>query len=101
MDEMSVQGIGAVKSAAAAAGGAVAGAGQPGEFKALLENSLKELNDVNAAADKTIEQIAQGEVKDMHQVMLAVEKANLTFSTMMQIRNKLLDAYKEVMQMRF
>ena len=100
MDNLSVQGIGVAKAAATQA--VQAGkAGDTASFKSFLENSIKELNDANLKADQAIEQIAQGQVQDVHQVMLAIEKANLTFMTMMQVRNKLMDAYNEVMRMRF
>ena len=70
-------------------------------FKDVLQSSMDEIKDMNEKADKALEQLVTGEVQDMHQVMLAIEKADLTFKTMMQIRNKLLDAYQEVMRMRF
>lgn len=70
-------------------------------FKDILQSSINEIKDMNEKADVAIEKLATGEVQDMHQVMLAIEKADLTFKTMMQIRNKLLDAYQEVMRMRF
>lgn len=71
------------------------------DFKEILQNSINEINDMNDKADQAIEKLATGEVQDMHQVMIAIEKADLTFKTMMQIRNKLVDAYQEVMKMRF
>lgn len=71
------------------------------DFKEILQNSINQINDMNDKADQAIEKLATGEIQDMHQVMIAIEKADLTFKTMMQIRNKLLDAYQEVMKMRF
>jgi flagellar hook-basal body complex protein FliE len=41
-----------------------------------------------------------GEITDVHQVMVAVEEANTAFSLMMELRNKMLDAYQEVMRMQ-
>jgi flagellar hook-basal body complex protein FliE len=60
-----------------------------------------QIQEMNTNAEASLEKLASGEVQDIHQVMIAVEKANLTFETMMQVRNKLLDAYKEIMNMRF
>ncbi len=71
------------------------------KFQDTLQSAMEQLTDINQKADQTIEKMATGEIQDVHQVMIAVEKANITFSTMMQVRNKLLDAYKEVMNMRF
>ncbi len=70
-------------------------------FQKVLESALDQMNEVNLKADQAIEKLATGEIQDVHQVMLAVEKANLTFTTMMQIRNKLIEAYNQVLQMRF
>jgi flagellar hook-basal body complex protein FliE len=70
-------------------------------FPKILENSINQITEMNKNADEAIEKLVSGEVQDVHQVMIAMEKANLTFMTMMQVRNKLLDAYKEVMNMHF
>lgn len=70
-------------------------------FKEFLKNSINEMNDLNQQAEQAVEKLASGEVKDIHEVMIAVEKANMTFSMMMQIRNKLMQAYQEVSRMRF
>jgi flagellar hook-basal body complex protein FliE len=80
-------------------GGAAGASGV--DFKDVLSRSIKQLSEVNQNADQAIEQMATGELQDVHQVMIALEKASLTFKTMMQIRTKLLDAYQEVMRMRF
>jgi len=41
-----------------------------------------------------------GESRDLHEVMLAVEKANISFQFLTQVRNKALDAYQEIMKMQ-
>lgn len=71
------------------------------DFKDILQSSIDEIKTMNEKADVALEKLATGEIQDMHQVMIAIEKADLTFKTMMQVRNKLLDAYQEVMKMRF
>ena len=71
------------------------------DFQKMLKNSMDQINQMNADTEGSIEKLVSGEIQDIHQVMIAVEKANLTFTTMMQVRNKLLDAYREVMNMRF
>lgn len=72
-----------------------------GDFRKFLLNSLEKVNELNHNADEAIEKLMTGEIKDIHQVMIAVERANLAFMTMMQIRNKLLQAYQEIMRMQF
>ena len=48
----------------------------------------------------SIEKMAAGEITDVHQVMSTVEEANVAFNMMMEIRNKVMDAYQEVMRIR-
>jgi flagellar hook-basal body complex protein FliE len=72
-----------------------------GDFGKVLQNSINQIQEMNTNAEVSLEKLASGEVQDIHQVMIAVEKANLTFETMMQVRNKLLAAYNEIMNMKF
>ncbi|ASM40298.1 flagellar hook-basal body complex protein FliE [Campylobacter sp. RM12327] len=67
-----------------------------GEFSKMLDNSLKELNEVQINADKALADLATGEVKDLHQAALAISKAETSMKLMLEIRNKALSAYKEI-----
>lgn len=69
-------------------------------FKDLLVNSIEEVQKLQTQADKAIKDLVAGEVADVSQALVAVEKADIAFSTMMQIRNKIIDAYQEVMRMQ-
>ena len=71
-----------------------------GSFKDVLGGFLKEVNDLQLDMDETIKKFAAGEIKDVHQVMIAVEEADIAFQLMMKIRSKLLKAYEEVMKMQ-
>ncbi len=74
---------------------------QAGEsFKTTLKSFLKDVNSMQNHADQSIEKMSAGEIKDVHQVMMAVEEANLSFNLMMEIRGKVLDAYKDLMRMQ-
>ncbi|QKF91909.1 flagellar hook-basal body complex protein FliE [Campylobacter sp. CCUG 57310] len=66
------------------------------EFATMLDNSLKELNEVQVNADKAIADLATGEVKDLHQAAIAIGKAETSMKLMLEIRNKALSAYKEI-----
>lgn len=68
-------------------------------FKDYLSHSIQEIEALQAKADKEIEGLVTGEVTNLSQVMVAVEQANLAFSTMMEIRNKILTAYEEIQRM--
>lgn len=67
-------------------------------FSALLKESIDKVNTLQNEADKAIEGLAKGTVGNIHETMIAVEKANLSFNLMVQVRNKLLAAYEEIMR---
>lgn len=74
--------------------------GESPEFGKILKDSIAEVNRLQADADKAIEALSTGKTDNVAEVMTAVQKADLAFKTLLQIRNKLLDAYNEVRQMR-
>lgn len=69
-------------------------------FKDTLKGFIKDVNSLQNHADKSIEKMVAGEITDVHQVMVAVEEANLAFNLMMEIRGKMTDAYQELMRMQ-
>jgi len=78
----------------------VLNAGEVPSFSDTLKGFIKDVNHMQNHADKSIEKMVAGEITDVHQVMVAVEEANTAFSLMMELRNKMLDAYQEVMRMQ-
>jgi flagellar hook-basal body complex protein FliE len=70
------------------------------EFKELLEDYLKEVNQLQQEADEAVLDLASGKLENLHEVVAAVNEADLSFRLMMEVRNKLLDAYKEIMRMQ-
>jgi flagellar hook-basal body complex protein FliE len=69
-------------------------------FQETLSSFMKDVNSMQLKADESINRMAAGEITDVHQVMNAVEEANTAFNMMMEIRNKVMDAYQEVLRMR-
>jgi len=69
-------------------------------FKDVLTEAIGEVQRLQDEADTTIKQLVSGEVKDVTQAMVAVEKADMSFQTMMTVRNKIVTAYEEVMRMQ-
>ncbi|MCK5072378.1 MAG: flagellar hook-basal body complex protein FliE [Bacteriovoracaceae bacterium] len=69
-------------------------------FSEMLVNSISEVNNLQQEANKAIEKLATGKSKNIHETMLSVEKADIAFRTMNQIRSKVIEAYKEVMRMQ-
>ena len=69
-------------------------------FKGVLSDAVTEVQRLQTEADATIKQLVSGEIKDVTEAMLAVEKADVAFQTMMAVRNKMVAAYEEVMRMQ-
>ncbi|MFP6582267.1 MAG: flagellar hook-basal body complex protein FliE [Candidatus Hydrogenedentota bacterium] len=69
-------------------------------FKYVLTESLSEVQRLQVEADDTIQKLVSGEIKDVTQAMVAIEKADVSFQTMMAVRNKIVAAYEEVMRMQ-
>lgn len=81
----------------------VVGAGQnddSGAFKSLLLDSIKNVNDMQLDADKAVEALFTGEDVNPAEVLTAVQKADLAFRLTMQIRNKAMEVYREVRDIR-
>lgn len=60
---------------------------------------VSKVNDLSVQSDKSIQALASGETKNLHEVMIAMEKASISFQFMSSVRNKALEAYQEVMRM--
>jgi flagellar hook-basal body complex protein FliE len=71
------------------------------EFKDTLNSFLSQVNTQVQDADQMTDQFASGKIDSLHEVMVATEKSSISLSLLLQIRNKLLDAYQEVMRMSF
>jgi len=61
---------------------------------------VSKVNDIQVQSDKAIQGLASGENKNLHEVMISVEKSSIAFQFMSQVRNKALEAYQEVMRMQ-
>ena len=69
-------------------------------FADTLAKSIEEVNHLQKEADQAIEKLASGESQNVHGAMLAVNKADTAFRMTMQVRNKIVEAYQEVMRMQ-
>ncbi len=69
-------------------------------FSELLKNAVESINSMQHAAGRLEDAVAKGENVNIHQAVIAGEKAGLSFRLLMQVRNKMLDAYQEVMRMQ-
>lgn len=73
--------------------------GKPGKFQELLESALQKIEDSRVQAEKATESFLQGDGRDVHSVLLDVQRAELAFDLFVQVRNKVVQAYQEIMRM--
>ncbi len=95
---MQIGGIGA-SNLGAPSQPAVGGAKGGGGFGEMLEQMFSDLNSTSQNATNAVGGLASGQDVDIHQVMLATEMESLSFSLALQVRNKVVDAYHEIMRM--
>lgn len=69
-------------------------------FATTLGRMVEEVNRKQQVADQTVSSLLAGQNVPLHQAMIQVEEANLSFELMVQVRNKLLDSYQELMRMQ-
>jgi flagellar hook-basal body complex protein FliE len=70
------------------------------DFNTYLKDALGEVNNLQQKADQAIQQLVGEGKGDLQETMIAMEKADVSFRLMMQIRNKVLEAYQEIMRMQ-
>lgn len=68
-------------------------------FSEFLKESINELNTQQVTSDRFTEALANGENIELHQVYIAAEKASTTMTAALEFRNKVIDAYQEIMRM--
>lgn len=75
-------------------------AGSGKDFQSILLSSLEEVNKLQMEADQGVQKLLTGEADNMAEVLAAVNKAGIAFDLLMEVRNKMTEAYREVQQMR-
>lgn len=70
------------------------------DFKSLLVDEIAQVNEMQGDAARALEDLSTGRRTDIETVIMATEKADTAFRLLMQVRNKMLDAYEELKQMR-
>jgi flagellar hook-basal body complex protein FliE len=69
-------------------------------FSEYLDSLLNQVNNAQAAGDTAIAKLNTGQAKNMHEVMIAVEEADISLRMLVQMRNKALQAYDDIMRMQ-
>ncbi len=103
MDTKSIeQVLGQLRSTAAAAGGKPAASDVSGvAFGEALQNAISQVNHAQQNGAQMAEKFAAGDSDtNLHEVMLSLQKANVSFQEMIQVRNRLVSAYQDIMNMQ-
>ena len=91
-------GIGPLSGASGSA--PASGAGSAGDFKQVLGRFLKDVNGLQTEADQAVRDLMVGKTQNLHEVIATMSEADLSFRLMMQIRNRLVEAYQQIMRMQ-
>jgi flagellar hook-basal body complex protein FliE len=70
------------------------------QFADMLGAMMNNVNDTQVKSDVATQQLINGEATNLHNVMIAAEKASVTLSTAVEVRNKAVEAYKTIMRMQ-
>ena len=70
------------------------------DFSDLVKDFAKDVNDLQFQAGHAIDMLATGQAADVHQVMVAVEEAGIARDMMLEIRNRVLEGYQELIRMQ-
>jgi flagellar hook-basal body complex protein FliE len=68
-------------------------------FGTVLKDAIQDINKLQMDADAAITKLQVDKTGSIHEAMIALEKADISFRAMLQVRNKIIDAYQEVMRM--
>lgn len=68
-------------------------------FAEFLDEQINKVNDTQIAADTAVAAVATGKSKNLHEMMIALEKADISLRALTKVRNKVIEAYQEVMRM--
>ena len=81
-----------------------AGASSPGAsgetFVVTLKDALAKINEAQSQADVSVQSLLTGHSTNLHETMIALQKADVSFQLMLQVRNKIVGAYEEIMRMQ-
>jgi flagellar hook-basal body complex protein FliE len=70
-------------------------------FRDVLHSAIDDMQQLERQAETKVAGVIEGNGADVHSAMIAVEKADLSFQLMMQVRNKIVSAYEEISRMQF
>jgi flagellar hook-basal body complex protein FliE len=77
------------------------GTGEGSGFLDVLHSAMDDMQQLQGQAESKVAGVLEGNGADVHTALIAVEKADLSFQLMMQVRNKIVSAYEEISRMQF
>lgn len=80
--------------------GAASEGGPKGAFVESLKGALSQVNDAQNQASQAVDALVTGRTENIHAAMIALQKADVSFQLMMQVRNKLVSAYEEIQRIQ-
>jgi len=98
MDDMGIKGVGTDFQSILDSKSVTKKNDDGNSFSDMLKGSVDKVNTMQNEADQAVQDLLVGKDQNIHQVMIAVEKANLSLQMMMQVRNKIMSAYEEIMR---
>lgn len=75
------------------------GGDKPGGFADLIERIAEEANRAQLRSDRVAEALASGQPTDLHEVMIALSEADISFRMLVEVRNRIVEAYQEIQRM--
>ncbi|PLV56347.1 flagellar hook-basal body complex protein FliE [Thermotoga sp. SG1] len=71
-----------------------------GDFSKALKEALEKVNDIQKRAEKLTDDFAQGKISNIHEVIIEAEKASIALRLTVEVRNRIVEAYREIMRMQ-
>jgi len=71
------------------------------DFSKILSDAIKSVNDEQKSVEQLSDDFAQGKVSNIHELVVEAEKASISLRLTVEVRNKIVDAYREIMRMQF
>lgn len=69
-------------------------------FSSMLQGAVQQVNQLQTTADRAAELVSSGQLQDLHVATIAMQKASLALDLTIQVRNKAIEAYQEIMRMQ-
>ena len=73
---------------------------QSGSFANMVSRGLEQVNEQLLTSEADLQTLASGDVQNLHQIMIRMEESRLSFQLLLQVRNRLLESYQDIMKMQ-